>query len=95
MRAILPLLLFFAPLSKRRTNLFGATLQDANLQGANLRYAKLGYANLQDANLRVADASIMPRIINANTNAPSMMIGERCADFVQGRTTAVREAEMA
>jgi len=47
------------------------------------------------ANLRVADASIMPRLINANTNAPSMMIGERCADFVQGRTAAERQAEMA
>lgn len=32
--------------------------------------------------LRVADASIMPVIINANTNAPSMMIGERCADML-------------
>jgi choline dehydrogenase len=33
-------------------------------------------------NLRVADASALPQIPRANTNAPSIMIGERCADFL-------------
>ena len=32
--------------------------------------------------LRVIDASIMPKIVNANTNAASMMIGEYGAYFV-------------
>ena len=34
------------------------------------------------AGLRVADASIMPTMVSSNTNAPSFMIGERCASFL-------------
>jgi len=30
----------------------------------------------------VADASALPRIPRANTNAPAIMIGERCADII-------------
>lgn len=36
--------------------------------------------------LRIADASIMPDCIRANTNVPTMMIGERIAEFLsEGR----------
>ncbi|MTD43697.1 NAD(P)-binding protein [Conexibacter sp. W3-3-2] len=37
--------------------------------------------------LRIADASAMPTITRGNTHAPTIMIGERCADFVRAGST--------
>jgi choline dehydrogenase len=42
------------------------------------------------AGLRVADASIMPSIIGANTNATVLAIAERAADHIRGLPAGVR-----
>ena len=36
------------------------------------------------AGIKVADASIMPNVVRANTNCTTIMIGERCADWLRG-----------
>jgi choline dehydrogenase len=59
----------------------GAIDDPAAVVGADLRVRGI-------EGLRVADASIMPKVPAGNTNAPSIMIGERAAELIISRSSA-------
>ena len=54
---------------------------DDSVVDASLRVRGIG-------GLRVADTSVMPTLVGGNTNMPAIMIGEKAADLIKGRSHA-------
>ena len=95
-------------LAKKHGYVEGARPSDALLENMALHYSvtvyhlcstcRIGEVVAPDlhvmgiANLRVADASVMPDIISGNTNAASIMIGEKAADMIADEYDLKRSA---
>tara|TARA_R110002094_G_scaffold102119_9_gene101860 strand:+ start:9422 stop:11257 length:1836 start_codon:yes stop_codon:yes gene_type:complete len=94
-------------LAKKHGYVQGETPSDALLENLALHYSVTVYhlcstCRMGDVvdptlrvngigNLRVADASVMPDIVSGNTNAASIMIGEKAADIISSEYKLKRD----